>query len=246
VKLEEYRRMYDAEERQWWYAGMREISFGLLDAELSGRSGAARLRLLDAGCGTGNNLRHMAARGEAVGIDVADAAVRLCRERGVTAARGSVLALPFRDASFDVVTSFDVLYHRWVTDDAVAVRELARVLRPGGLLLVRVPALHLLWGAHDEAVFSRHRYTRGELVALLRGAGLELRRATYCNSFLFPLLALRRTLDRISGRHGSDVQFLAPPLERAFLGLLRIEARLVRHVPLPVGASVMALGRKPR
>jgi SAM-dependent methyltransferase len=156
-----------------------------------------------------------------------------------------VLSLPFREASFDVVTSFDVLYHRWVEDDAAAVRELARVLRPGGVLLVRVPALRLLWGAHDEAVFSRHRYTRGEVVALLRRCGLEPGRATYCNSFLFPLLALRRGLDRLSGRHGSDVQFLPAPLERAFLGLLRIEARLVRHVSLPLGASVMAVGRKP-
>ena len=91
--------------------------------------------------------------------------------RGVAATRGNLLALPFPDGRFDAVTSFDVLYHRWVADDRVAVREIARVLRPGGLLLVRVPALKMLWGAHDEAVHSRHRYTRGEVRRLLEGEG---------------------------------------------------------------------------
>jgi hypothetical protein len=102
----------------------------------------------------------------------------------------------------------------------------------------------MLWGAHDEAVHSRHRYTRGELSALFEGAGLDVVRATYCNSFLFPLLIARRTLDRLLSRHGSDVQFLPAPLERAFRLLLEIEARLVRFFPLPFGTSVMAIGRK--
>ena len=90
-----------------------------------------------------------------------DEALRFSRARGASCARASVLQLPFTDGAFDLVTSFDVLYHRWVTDDRAAVAELARVLRPGGLLFVRVPALRLLWGAHDEAVLSRHRYRRG-------------------------------------------------------------------------------------
>jgi hypothetical protein len=116
------------------------------------------------------------------------------------------------DAAFDVVTSFDVLYHAWVSDDRAAVVEMARVLRRGGLLLVRVPALKMLWGAHDVAVQSRHRYTRAELVALLEGCGFDVIRATYCNSLLFPLLLARRTLDRLLGREGSDVGFLPAPL----------------------------------
>jgi ubiquinone/menaquinone biosynthesis C-methylase UbiE len=123
VNVEEYGRMYEAEERQWWYAGMRAISFALLRGiDTPGR------RLLDAGCGTGNNLAHLARFGRTVGIDLSEEALRFCKGRGVAAGRARLLALPFPDAAFGGVTSFDVLYHRWVEDDRAAVREMARVL----------------------------------------------------------------------------------------------------------------------
>lgn len=234
--------MFEAEERQWWYAGMRSIALALLDKALLGAP--THRRFLDAGCGTGNNLLHLQERGQAVGIELSEDALRFCRTRGVAAVRGSVLELPFGSGRFDGVTSFDVIYHLWVQDDRAAVAEMARVLKPGGLLLVRVPAFRVLWGAHDEAVHSRHRYTRGELVALFDACGLEVLRTTYCNFFLFPLLVARRTLDRATGRHGSDVQFLPAPLERAFRAVLELEARLVRRLSLPFGTSVVALGRK--
>jgi SAM-dependent methyltransferase len=243
MNVEEYGRMYDAEERQWWYAGMRAISLSLLATAWPDGTPSSRL-ILDAGCGTGNNLAHFRAFGRTVGIDLSDEALRFCRTRGVTVARGSVLALPFADASFDAVTSFDVLYHRWVEDDRPAVREVVRVLRPGGLFLLRVPALRMLWGAHDEAVLSRHRYTTREVRTLLEGAGLQVEQLTYANFLLFPLIATRRTLDRLLDRHGSDVAFLPPPMEWTFRRLLGLEARLVRHLSLPVGASVFALARK--
>jgi SAM-dependent methyltransferase len=242
MNVEEYRRMFEAEERQWWYAGMRALSRALVETAV-GPGG--RERLLDAGCGTGCNLLHLSARGEGVGVDLSEEALRFCRTRGVRAARGDLLALPFRDASFDGVTSYDVLYHRWVKDDRAALAELARVLKPGGWLFVRVPALMALWGAHDEAVHSRHRYTRGELRRLLADGGLEVLRASYANSLLLPLLFVRRTLDRWTGRHGSDVQTLPAPLETLFRSALLAEAALVRRVSLPLGASVMAVGRKP-
>jgi len=243
VNPEEYERMHAAEERQWWYAGMRAISFALLGDALP--AGARAPRLLDSGCGTGSIVRHLSTRGRAVGVDLSPEAVRLARGRGAAVARAELMALPFADATFDCVTSFDVIYHRWVRDDAAAVREMARVLRPGGLLLLRVPALKMLWGAHDEAVHSRHRYTRAEVRRLLASAGFEVLRDTYANSLLFPILAARRALDRLTGRQGSDVGFLPAPLEWAFGAALRIEARLVRRVSLPVGASVFALARKP-
>jgi SAM-dependent methyltransferase len=244
---DEYGRMYAAEERQWWYAGMRAITDALLETPLRGLASEGRPLVVDAGCGTGQNLRHFGAWARPVGFDLSAEALRFCRSRGVAAARASVLALPVRDASVDVVTSFDVIYHGWVESDLGALRELVRILRHGGLLVVRVPALRLLWGAHDEAVHSRHRYTAGELGRLFEGAGLEKVRVTYGNSILFPLLALRRTLDRWLGRHGSDVEFLPAPLEWLFLRFLRLEAVLIGlGLRLPVGASVMAVGRKPK
>jgi len=243
VKPAEYRRMFEAEERQWWYAGQRAVAFALLEPGLRPPRG---LRLLDAGCGTGFNLVALARFGRATGIDLSAEAIRFCRERGVRVAQGGLLALPFAAASFDVVTSFDVIYHDWVRDDRAAVSELARVLRPGGLLLVRVPALEALRGAHDAEVLTRRRYTRGELTQLVRDAGLALVRSSYCNSLLFPLLFARRTLDRLLAREGSDVGFLPAPLERLFLGAMALEAWCLRRgLSFPLGASVVALARKP-
>jgi len=246
VKPDEYRRMFEAEESQWWYVGQRAVAHALLESALaSGAKGEGALRILDAGCGTGGNLVHLARLGRAVGADLAPEALAFCRRRRVPALRARLRELPFADRSFDVVTSFDVLYHAWVEDDGAAVAEMTRVLRPGGLLLVRVPALRALWGAHDEAVQSRHRYTRPELGALLGAGGLEVVRLTYANSLLFPLLLARRTLDRALRREGSDVSFLPAPLEWSFRHALLAEAALVRRgIHLPIGASVVGLARR--
>ncbi len=255
MKIAEYRRMYEAEERQWWYVGQSAIASRLLRRELdamhtgaagTGSPGGLSLRVLDAGCGTGANLVGLGELGRAIGVDLSPEAIAFCQQRGVTVARSSVLALPFRDESFDLVTSYDVLYHAWVTDDRAALAELVRVVRAGGFLLMRVPALRVLWGAHDVEVQSRHRYTRGEVRRLLEAVGLELRRISYSNAFLFPLLLARRSLDRLLGRRGSDVGFLPRPLEWTFRRVLLAEAALIaRGLPLPIGASVVALARKP-
>jgi len=243
----EYQNIFESEERQWWYVGMRALSLALLEGPLGQLdNGSSPLRLLDAGCGTGGNLLPLSRFGRGVGIDLSPLALRFARERGVSTARAGLLSLPFPDRTFDCVTSFDVIYHAWVTDDRAATREMARVLRPGGLLLLRVPALMLLWGGHDVEVQSRHRYTRGEVLALLRDTGLQALRATYCNSLLFPLVLLRRAFDRFTGRTGSDVGFLPAPLEWAFRRLLLLEAAWVRRgFSFPVGTSVLALARKP-
>lgn len=244
MNAEEYRRMADLEGVQWWYAGMRTIARALL-APLLPEADRSSRRILDAGCGTGWNLQDLSIFGSTYGVDLSALAVATTRSRGCRVARGNLLDLPFASSSFDVVTSFDVIYHAWVTDDLRAVKELTRVLKPGGILLLKSPALKILWGAHDEAVHSRHRYTRAEMEMLVGNAGLNLIRSTYANSLLFPVLLSRRFLDRALDRHGSDVALLPPLLERAFGSLLSIEASLVRSFNLPIGASVFAVARKP-
>jgi len=235
--------MFEAEEHQWWYAGQRAVALALVEPWARAR----RLRVLDAGCGTGYNLLALQRFGSTLGVDLSEQAIGFCRERGVRAVRGSVLRLPFAAASFDAVTSFDVIYHDWVSDDRAAVAEMVRVLRPSGALLLRVPALELLRGAHDAEVLTRRRYTRGELVALVESSGLQVLRSTYSNSLLFPVLLARRTLDRLLGRHGSDVGFLPPILESLFRGLMGVEALGVRlGLRLPIGASALVLATKPR
>jgi SAM-dependent methyltransferase len=242
VNREEYRRLFEAEETHWWFVGMRKMTDALLKGVLEPLG--ERPLILDAGCGTGSNLEYLEKRGRAVGIDLSEDAVAFCRERGVSVVRGSLLSLPFRSGSFDCVASFDVLYHRWVESDTAALQELARAVRPGGLLFLRLPALEMLRGAHDEAVHTRHRYTGNEVRDLLRAADLEILRLTYGNSLLLPLLALRRGLDRLTGSTDSDVEFLPRPLEWAFGALLSFEAWLLQYVSFPLGASIFAIARR--
>src|SRR5688500_797415 len=193
--------MYRVEDTLWWYVGMRRIAEALLDGRLQ-----PGLRILDAGAGTGGNLRWLGRFGVAFGIDLAEEATRFCRERQLsTVARASVTNLPYPDSTFDLVTSFDVIYHLGVADDVAALREASRVLKPGGTLLVRVPALDVLRSEHDAAVHTRQRYTVGELARKVESAGLTVQRASYANTVLFPLAAAARLAARARGgstKHG--------------------------------------------
>src|SRR5687768_8886988 len=160
--------MYRVEDTLWWYTGMRRIGEALLDGRLQ-----PGLRILDAGAGTGGNLRWLGRFGAAYGIDLSPEATRFCQARQLsTVARASVTDLPYPDSTFDLVTSFDVIYHLGVADDVAALRETARVLKPGGTLLVRVPALDALRSEHDAAVHTRQRYTLRELKEKVERAGL--------------------------------------------------------------------------
>jgi SAM-dependent methyltransferase len=151
--------------------------------------------------------------------------------------------LPFADAAFDAVISADVLYH--VEHDAAALRESHRVLRPGGLLVVNVPACRWLWSYHDRAVHARRRYGRAELLAKLAAAGFDHLRSTYWNTLAFPLVVVRRKL-LSAPRGGSDVKLYSAPLE-AFFGMLSaLEwAWLTTGIRLPFGSSILAAARKP-
>jgi SAM-dependent methyltransferase len=250
MEREQYAIMARREERHWWYAGMRQVAMAVLQDALHGRRG---LRILDAGCGTGGTTVALGRFGDVVGVDLAWEALEPASGRGLSQlARASVERLPFAEATFDVVTSFEVVYHLGVGSDTLALAELRRVLKPAGVLLLRVPAHDWLRGEHDRLVHTRHRYTRGEVASKLARAGFVVERLSWANSVLFPPAVAKRLLERTNGRgragHSVEAEpdlWQPPgPVNALFQALVSLEALAIpRGVPLPFGLSLLAVAR---
>lgn len=228
------------EERHWWFAGRRRVLLGLVGAELP--EGA---RLLDVGCGTGFFLEEAAGRYDVSGLDPSPQAVGFCRQRGLSGVReGGVESLADLAPDFDAVTFFDVLEH--LPDDLGALTLTRRVLRPGGRVVVSVPAYQWLWSHHDDAHGHQRRYTRDLLGARLTAAGFHQVRAGYFNARLFPLAVLVRGVQRLTGRGlEADLQPPAEPVNRLFTALFAGEARRLGRpgsMGYPFGLSVFGVG----
>jgi SAM-dependent methyltransferase len=240
----EYAAMFAVEDRHWWYVGVRREVERWLDT-LSPREGE-RLAVLDAGCGTGGLLANLRSSAWRAGVEISAEGLRLARKRvGATLVCGSVAALPFADGSFDAVVSIDVLCHSGVVERQ-AVEEAARVLRPGGLFLVQVPAFDFLRGEHDAAVWTKRRYRRAEVATLLSSVGLALRQSAYRNSLLFPLAAVLRLVRRrrkAREQAQSDVRPVPRPLNAILSAVLAVERRLGGRFPF--GLSVFCVAAKP-
>ena len=245
MDADEYERMYRVEQEHWWYLGMEVITRAVLDRWMPTRHG---LRVLDAGCGTGAALStYLGDYGMATGVDLSPLALNFCRQRNLRRlSRASLLDLPFAPASFDLVASFDVLYERAVSSDLAAMRELARVLAPGGFLFLRLPAYNWLRGAHDEVIHTARRYTIRRAADLLRQSGLTPLHLTYANTLLFPLAAAKRLLERLrpARKAESDLEMQVGRLNGILRGVLAAEAPWVSSRRLPFGLSVLALVQK--
>lgn len=234
-----------AERDHFWFHGFRRFVAPLLERAARGRSD---LQLLDCGCGTGNNLRLLRRYGRAVGIDITFSGLAYARGHGERlVARASATSLPFSDASFDIVTSFDVIY---AFDDgmaALALAEMHRVLVPGGSLVLNVAALPILRGNHSVLGGEVQRYTRRSLRAHFERAGFTVRRLTYTNAAILPLVAGVRLAQRVRGHHESNLEMTVPPapVNRALAALLAVEAAAVRVVNMPLGSSLLALAERP-
>ncbi len=241
MRTEEYQLMFNVEDRHYWYAGLR----AMLDLHWRRHAGQDIRRMADIGCGTGAVMAMLGAHGWVAGLDVAPEALRFSRQRGLRPiCRASACALPWRDASFDAAVMFDVLYHREVREPVLALREARRILRPGGLLFLNVPAYEWMRSSHDDAVQTGRRFTTPGLRALLEESGLESLSTTHWNTLLFPAIAAVRWWRRGS-EHGSDLAATPSLEQRAGSAALRIERALLTVTRLPFGLSIFAVARRP-
>ncbi|MBI2814959.1 MAG: methyltransferase domain-containing protein [Opitutae bacterium] len=243
MQLDEYRKLSEVEDRMWYFHALNRRHIHWLARLLP----AGPARVLDAGCGTGGLIKALRTANpawQATGLDFMPLACQLARERtGVEVVQGSITALPFAEGSFDAVVSADVVCQ--VADGAQALREFARVVRPGGVVLVNVPAFRWLWSYHDDTCETKHRYTRPEMTGLFQAAGLEVRFASYANMLPLPLIAARRKLFR-PAHPTSDVQLYPAPLEAGFAALAALEFAWQRAGwASPVGSSVFVAGQRP-
>jgi SAM-dependent methyltransferase len=233
---------HQAEDRHWWYRGRRTVIERVID-RLELPAGA---RILDAGCGSGRNMVELAHRGTVTGVELSQTSVEIARSRGAgEVIAGSVLDVPLPDDSFELAVTLDVIEH--LEDDLAALRELRRLVAPGGALLVTVPAYQWLWSGHDEINHHHRRYTRRTLRAVAEQAGWKQARTTYFNSLLLPVAILLRVVDRINTKPTeSSLDLWVPPeplnwvLERP----LALEAALIgRGGRIPAGLSLLAVFR---
>ena len=241
VQKEEYETMFRVEQTHWWYGALHSLIFQTLETELPDWR---EKQILDAGCGTGAILQRLNNPEKNVGIDLSAEAISICRRRGLNNVRqGDISALPFADSSFDAVICSSVLYHQWVSHVAGAMREMHRVLRREGLLLVNVPAFRFLHSAHDDAVMTARRFRKPEMRKLLLDQNFTIRRLTYWTTLLFPLAVAARTFG--GSQMGRDFEEGERSfLQRMLAQIMRLELGLVRRISFPFGVALLAVAKK--
>jgi SAM-dependent methyltransferase len=233
-----YDRMAELDERHWWYRARREILSTLIQRKLRLPGDA---RILEIGCGTGHNLQMLERFGSAEGIEI-DPAARAVAEARLGRPIGSA-PLPeltgVEDGAYDLVAILDVLEH--VEEDRAALESIARKLKPGGRILIAVPAHPWMWSAHDEVNHHKRRYTKKALKAVIGAAGLRIETLSWFNSLLFPLAAAARLAGRVTGKEDSDDKLPPKPVNSLFETIFGLERYLVGRLPLPPGVSLVAI-----
>lgn len=247
---DEYERMFAVEDAHWWYVALHSLVLDTVTAEHD-RKGAM-LSIFDAGCGTGRLCRLMSGFGDVSGCDISPAAVGFCHERGIRSAfRADLNGEDLGRQRYDVITSIDVLYHRLIPDDMSIIAKFFAALRPGGVLILHLPAFNAIKSRHDIAVHTKRRYTKTGIARMLRKAGFVIEKMTYRLFFLFPFIACYRLALKPFQRSGdenmiaSDVWLPPPFINRNLLALHMIENRLIGKLAFPFGTSVFAVARKP-
>lgn len=232
-------KVLDDQLRSWWFAGKRLILDALLEGQIP-----AEARVLDVGAGQGLFTNHLAGSGRVVALDEWWDCLERNRRRGGCPVMGDAVQLPLCDDRFDYLFALDVLEH--LPDDQIAIQEWARVLKPGGRIVINVPALDCLWSEHDVQMGHYRRYNRRTLRSVLERNGFVCERLTYSNSFLFPWAWLGFRLKLHQGDDANPEAHVPVPrlLYAAIVETYRIEAAWMRKLDVPFGGSLVAIARK--
>ena len=242
MKEHTYPIMFRIEQSHWWYTGRRKILTRFIE-DICRRVTDRRPRILDVGCGTGANLLMLSQFGDAEGVDVSEDALAFCRERGLENVKlGAAEQLPYEDGTFDLVTALDVVEH--LDDDLAGLREMRRVLRPGGRVLLFVPTFMFLWGLQDDVSNHRRRYRMPELQRVLEQAGFEIERTTYANiTFFMPILAMRKLMRLTGIKAESENNINVSALNGVLARVLGAESLVLRYMNIPFGVSGLCVAR---
>lgn len=235
---EEYHRMEKLEEYHWWFVAKRNFVKSLLPK-------SKEFKILDIGSGTGGTTKFMEKYGDVIGLEKNPIGIRLARKRGLKVVDGDAQKLPFKNSSFDMVTIFDVLYHQDVKNDTRAIRETYRVLESGGKLVITDSALDFLRSSHDKAVYTRHRYYKGELIEKLKKTGFEIEKASYIFFFVFPLFLVSRVVGKFFKKEDSDLKRVPKTLNNLLIYICGFEAKILQYINLPIGSSLILIAKKP-
>lgn len=243
MEIEEYRLMFDLEETHWWYHGLHDLIFASIQKAFNDKS---KINILDAGCGTGYVLQCLKKYGPSFGIDISETALQYCQLRNLNKiSQATILKLPFRDESFDLLVSTDVLYHKKVLEDAQAINEMHRILKKNGILIINLPAFDNLRRSHDERVHTRHRYTKNEVYQKLKKNNFKIIKITYRNTFLFPILLLSMFANKkTSKKTYTGLKPLPNPINTLLYSFLRLENALLKNFNFPFGLSIYCVSKK--
>jgi SAM-dependent methyltransferase len=236
-----YERMSSSEQEHWWFVGRRKIVTSLLRK----LSLPADARILEAGCGTGGNLRMFSDFGSVSAFEPESTALARAQEKGVGEVRRGGLPddIPYAAGDFDLVVALDVLEH--VDEDRQSLESLLRFIKPGGWLLITVPAFQGLWSVHDILHHHKRRYSKARLRGLLRNLNLKISLLSYFNTWLFPLALVFRYYKKLLNRQDSGEDIIPPAIiNRLFAGIFASERFLIGRIPLPAGLSLILLARK--
>jgi SAM-dependent methyltransferase len=242
MNISEYKNIYDNEEKHFYYVGYHKILLSLIDKHLGKKK---KLKILDAGCGTGLFAKKLKRFGNVYGIDASLDAVTFARKRGLNIKKASISRLPFKSNYFDLVVSNDVICHKSIKNDQEVVKELTRVLKPGGVLLLKLPAFSWLMGAHDKQVHTKKRYTNHDVETFLKRSNNKLIKSTYLGSFLVLPVLIKNKLDNIINKPSySSVQTVWQPVNNFLIFLFTLENFFVSFLNIPIGITIMTISIK--